>query len=165
MQTRALGCSSHQHSRLALRFVGALAIASLMVSIGVAADSPATASLTVHFVGLKSSQGAIMVAMYNSEEAYESSGTASQAAMRAVRLEIKDGAAVTTLADLLPGQYAIKGFHDLNGDSKLNTNPFGIPTEPVAFSNDAPVHMRAPSWKETVFVVHAGENTISIHID
>jgi hypothetical protein len=25
--------------------------------------------------------------------------------------------------------------------------------------------MRAPSWKETVFVVHAGENTISIHID
>jgi uncharacterized protein (DUF2141 family) len=150
---------------LALRFIGALAIASLMVSIGVAADSPATASLTVHFVGLKSSQGAIMVAMYNSEEAYESSGTASQAATRAVRLEIKNGAAVTTLADLLPGQYAIKGFHDLNGDSKLNTNPFGIPTEPVAFSNDAPVHMRAPSWKETVFVVHAGENTISIHID
>jgi len=165
MQIRALGCSAHRHSRAALRFVGALAIASLMGSIGVAADTPETAALTMHFVGLKSSQGAIMAALYNSEEAYESSGTASQAATRAVRLEIKDGAAVTTLAGLLPGQYAIKGFHDLNGDSKLNANPFGIPTEPVAFSNDAPVHMRAPSWKETVFVVHAGENTISIHID
>jgi uncharacterized protein (DUF2141 family) len=166
MQIRAVGCSSsHRHSRVALRFVGVLAIASLMGSIGMAADSPAAAALTVHFVGLKSSQGAVMFAMYNSEEAYEGSGTASEAATRAARLQIKDGAAVTTLAGLLPGQYAIKAFHDLNGDSKLNTNPFGIPTEPVGFSNDAPVHMRAPSWKETVFVVHAGENAISIHID
>jgi uncharacterized protein (DUF2141 family) len=106
-----------------------------------------------------------MVAMYSSEEAYEGSGAASEAATRAVRLEIKDGTAVTTLTGLSPGDYAIKAFHDLNGDSKLNTNLFGIPTEPVAFSNDAPVHMRAPSWKETVFVVHAGENAISIHLD
>ena len=171
MQIHAVGCSSshghsrHGHSRVALRFVGALAVASLMGSIGMAADSPETAALTVNFVGLKSSQGAGMVAMYNSQEAYEGSGTASEAATRAVRLEIKDGTAVATLAGLSPGQYAIKAFHDLNGDSKLNTNPFGIPTEPVAFSNDAPVHMRAPSWKETVFVVHAGENAISIHID
>jgi uncharacterized protein (DUF2141 family) len=138
MQIRAVGCSSsHRHPHVALGFVGALATACLMGSI----------------------------VMYNSEEAYESSGTASQAATRAVRLEIKDGAAVTTLAGLSPGQYAIKAFHDLNGDSKLNTNLFGIPIEPVAFSNDAPVHMRAPSWKETVFVVYAGENAISIHID
>jgi uncharacterized protein (DUF2141 family) len=166
MHIRSVGfASSHGHSRMALRFVGALALASLMGSIGMAADAPATAALTVHFVGLKSSQGAVMVAMYNSQEAYESSGAASEAATRAVRLEIKDGTAVTTLAGLSPGQYAIKAFHDLNGDSKLNTNPFGIPTEPVAFSNDAPVHMHAPSWKETVFVVHAGENAISIHID
>jgi uncharacterized protein (DUF2141 family) len=166
MQIHAVGfTSSHGHSRVAVRFVGALALASLMGSIGMAADAPATAALTVHFVGLKSSQGAVMVAVYNSQEAYEGSGTASEAATRAVRLEIKDGTAVATLAGLSPGQYAIKAFHDLNGDSKLNTNPFGIPTEPVAFSNDAPVHMHAPSWKETVFVVHAGENAISIHID
>jgi len=106
-----------------------------------------------------------MVAVYSSEEAYENSGTASETAARTVRLEIKDGSAVTTLPGLSPGQYAIKAFHDLNGDSKLNANLFGIPTEPVAFSNDAPVHMHAPSWKETVFAVHAGDNAISIHID
>src|SRR3984957_13022654 len=109
MQIHAVGCSSshghsrHGHSRVALRFVGALAVASLMGSIGMAADSPATAALTVHFVGLKSSQGAVMVAMYNSQEAYEGSGTASEAATRAVRLEIKDGTAVATLAGLSPG--------------------------------------------------------------
>jgi hypothetical protein len=25
--------------------------------------------------------------------------------------------------------------------------------------------MRAPSWKEAVFAVHAGENAISIHLE
>jgi uncharacterized protein (DUF2141 family) len=153
------------HLRAARRLAGAVAAAICAVSIGMAADTPATATLTVHFIGLKSSQGAVMAAMYSSEQAYEGSGTASEAATRAVRVEIKDGAAVTTLPGLTPGQYAIKAFHDLNGDSKLNTNLFGIPTEPVAFSNDAPVHMRAPSWQDTVFVVHAGDNSISIHID
>jgi uncharacterized protein (DUF2141 family) len=165
MNIPALRSVSLRPRRLTARLAGAIVMASSMSSIGVGADSPATAALTVHFVALKSSEGAIMVAMYNSEAAYENSGTATEAATRAVRLEIKDGGAVTTLPGLLPGQYAIKAYHDLNGDSKLNFNLFGVPTEPVAFSNDAPVHMRAPSWKQTVFVVHAGENAISIHID
>ena len=157
--------SSDRLGRLRICLAGALALASWIGSPGLAADGPAAAALTVHFIGLKTSQGAVMLAVYNSEAAYENSGTASETATRTVKLEIKDGAAVTTLADLPAGQYAIKAFHDLNGDAKLNTNLFGIPTEPVGFSNDAPVHMHAPSWKETVFVVHAGENAISIHID
>jgi uncharacterized protein (DUF2141 family) len=130
-----------------------------------AAESAASASLTLRFIGLKSSQGAVMVALYSDQAAYESSAAGSDTAMRTAKLEIKDGTALTTLEGLPSGQYAIKAFHDLNGDAKLNTNLFGIPTEPVAFSNDAPVHMRAPSWKETVFLVHAGDNAISIHID
>lgn len=158
-------CSSHRSGRLRICLAFALAIASWIGSPSLAADHPAAAALTVHFIGLKTSQGAVMVAVYSSEAAYENSGTASETATRTVKLEIKDGAAVTMLADLAPGQYAIKAFHDLNGDAKLNTNLFGIPTEPVGFSNDAPVHMHAPSWSETVFVVHAGDNAISIHID
>jgi len=156
---------SYRRSRLKMYFAGALALASWMGSTGMAADSPGAATLSVHFIGLKSSQGAVMVAVFNSEAAYENSGTASEAATRSLKLEIKDGAAIATLEGIPPGQYAIKAFHDLNGDAKLNTNLFGIPTEPVGFSNDAPVHMHAPFWKETVFVVHAGENAISIHLD
>jgi uncharacterized protein (DUF2141 family) len=156
---------SYRRPRVKMCFAGALALAYWMGSTGLAADSPGTATLDVHFVGLKSSQGAVMVAVYNSETTYENSGTASEAATRTLKLEIKDGTASTILADLPPGQYAIKAYHDLNGDAKLNTNLFGIPTEPVGFSNDAPVHMHAPSWKETVFIVHAGDNAISIHID
>src|ERR1700675_401435 len=101
MQIHAVGfTSSPGHSRVAVRFVGALALASLMGSIGMAADVPATAALTVHFVGLKSSQGAVMVAMYSSQEAYEGSGTASEAATRAVGLETKEGAAAPPSAGL-----------------------------------------------------------------
>jgi uncharacterized protein (DUF2141 family) len=157
--------SSFRRSRLMISCAGVLALSYWIGSTGLAADGPASAALTVHFIGLKSSQGAVMVAVYNSEAAYENSGTASEAASRTAKVEIKDGTAVTTLEGIAPGEYAIKAFHDLNGDAKLNTNLFGIPTEPVAFSNDAPVHMHAPSWKETVFVVHSGDNVISIHIE
>jgi uncharacterized protein (DUF2141 family) len=148
-----------------LCFAFALAIACSTGFNSMAAESAASASLTLRFIGLKSSQGAVMVALYSDQAAYESSAAGSDTATRTAKLEIKDGTALTTLGGLPPGQYAIKAFHDLNGDAKLNTNLFGIPTEPVAFSNDAPVHMRAPSWQETVFLVHAGDNAISIHID
>src|SRR5580698_9461656 len=106
--------SSHRPLCPVICLAGALAIASLISSPGLAADGPAAAALTVRFIGLKTSQGAVMVALYNSEAAYENSGTASEAATRIVKLEIKDGAAVTKIADLAPGQYAIKAFHDLN---------------------------------------------------
>ena len=139
--------------------LGAVAVCAWAVAAGEAA------ALNLHFVGLKSSQGAVMVALYDNEAAYENSSAASDTAVRSMRLDIKDGAAGTTFTGLPPGQYAIKAFHDMNGDFKLNTNLFGAPTEPVAFSNDAPVHMRAPSWKETVFEVRAGDNSISIHIE
>ena len=92
--------SSQRRSRPGICLAGVLAIASWIGSPGVAADGPAAAALTVHFIGLKTSQGAVMAALYNSEAAYENSGTASEAATRTVKLEIKDGAAVTTLADL-----------------------------------------------------------------
>jgi uncharacterized protein (DUF2141 family) len=123
------------------------------------------ATLSVHFVGLKSAQGAVMVALFNSEAAYENSTAATTTALRALKLEISNGTALATLQGLAPGQYAIKAYHDINGDAKLNFNLFGMPTEPVAFSNDAPVHMHAPSWSQTAFTVHPGENSISIHLE
>jgi uncharacterized protein (DUF2141 family) len=70
-----------------------------------------------------------------------------------------------TFAPLKPGTYAIKAFHDLNGDGKMNTNPFGIPTEPYAFSNDASGVMGPPGWTDAAFEVKAGANRQTIDID
>lgn len=145
--------------------LAAMLVIAFSLACSVAVGNANEATLTVNFIGLKSSRGAVMVALYNNEAAYERSATAVDTAWHAAKLEIKNGTAVLKLAALPPGQYAIKAYHDLNGDSKLNVNPFGIPKEPVAFSNDAPVHRRMPLWSETAFFVHAGQNAISIHIE
>ncbi len=59
------------------------------------------------------------------------------------------------------GRYAIKSFHDIDGDGKLGSNMFGIPTEPYAFSNNA---AGRASWAEASFELAAGGNTHRIAI-
>ena len=142
-----------------------LSIASLsqVVSLTPAAAQPAAesaqASLTVTFTGLTSASGAVMVALYDSEASY-TGGKPLQAARVAA-----DGATLTTVfPGLKPGRYAIKAFHDLNGDGKLNTNPFGAPTEPYAFSNNAQGNMGPASWADAAFTVAAGANAQTIVI-
>jgi uncharacterized protein (DUF2141 family) len=76
------------------------------------------------------------------------------------------GDAVTaTFNGLAPGQYAIRAFHDVDGDGKMGANPFGIPTEPYAFSNNAAGVMGPPKWSAAAFEVKAGANTHAIKID
>jgi uncharacterized protein (DUF2141 family) len=85
--------------------------------------------------------GAVMVSLFDSEAAY-----AGGAPARRARIDIAKGERTAVFADLKPGDYAIKAFHDVNGDGKMNTNPFGFPIEPVAFSNNARPNMGPPVW-------------------
>ena len=45
----------------------------------------------------------------------------------------------------------MRAFHDVNGDGRMNTNPFGMPTEPFAFSNNARGNMGPASWDRAEF--------------
>jgi uncharacterized protein (DUF2141 family) len=125
-----------------------------------ATSTAATGVLVLSFEGLKSDKGSILAAVYASEAAY-----GGGAPIRAVKAEIANGAASVEIPGLAPGSYAVKSFHDLNGDGKLAFNMFGLPTEPVAFSNNAKIKGKAPSWSETAFAVGAGRTTQSITID
>ena len=75
------------------------------------------------------------------------------------------GETASHFKDLAPGRYAIKAFHDVNGDGKMATNPFGMPTEPFAFSNNAHGNMGPAKWADAAFEVKAGANTQTIDID
>ncbi|MBK8497596.1 MAG: DUF2141 domain-containing protein [Flavobacteriales bacterium] len=66
------------------------------------------------------------------------------------------------IADLVPGVYAIKIFHDVNNNGELDTNWLGIPTEPYGFSNDAMGTFGPPAFKDASFVVGEGRSTIRI---
>ncbi|MDP1738497.1 MAG: DUF2141 domain-containing protein [Caulobacter sp.] len=118
------------------------------------------ASLTLSFSGIDTSAGAIMAGVYDTESAFTGGEP-----VQGVRIEISGADATVTVTGLTPGRYAIKAYHDVNGDGQLNTNPFGLPTEPYAASNNAPFNMGPPAWADAVFEVAAGENSQSITID
>lgn len=68
------------------------------------------------------------------------------------------------MAGLKPGRYAVKSFHYIDGDGKMGTNPFGMPIEPFAFSNNAVGNMGPAKWADASFEVKAGANSHRIEI-
>jgi uncharacterized protein (DUF2141 family) len=128
-----------------------LAAAAMLAAAGPATAGEAT--LKLRFQGLETPKGALMVALFD-EAGYAKGRTPVGAATAPV-----GGVAVeTTLSGLAPGRYGLRVFHDVNGDGKMNTNPLGIPTEPVAFSNDAPMRFGPAKWADAAFEVRPGDN-------
>ncbi len=120
-------------------------LAALLLAGAAAAE--AAGSLTLTF-DTGTTDGHVMVAVYNSQSAFDGEG----APVRAVRGKPGETLRVDGLA---PGRYGIKAFHDVNGDGKLNMNPFGMPIEPYAFSNNARGHMGPAKWADAAFEVKA----------
>lgn len=62
------------------------------------------------------------------------------------------------------GTYAVKVFHDVDDNGRMNVNWLGIPTEPYGFSNDAMGTFGPPDFKAASFKVGAGSTTIRIRM-
>lgn len=102
--------------------------------------------------------GKVMVAVFNSEDAYNGGQPVVSAEVDATA-----EAVVATFNDLPAGDYAVRAFHDVNGDGRMNTNAFGMPVEPYAFSNNAAGVMGPAEWARAHFSVSgATAQTISI---
>ncbi|NJO70690.1 MAG: DUF2141 domain-containing protein [Oscillatoriales cyanobacterium RM1_1_9] len=69
-----------------------------------------------------------------------------------------------TLDDLAPGNYAIAIFQDLNGDSILNRNPLGIPTEPFGFSQNPRIVVAPPKFVASAVLVVEAETNVNIRL-
>lgn len=123
-----------------MKMLAALALLSLS-SVPALADE-----LTVN-VDVGATTGDVMVAVFDSQAAYDAGRP-----MRAVRIDVAGGARNATI-DLPAGDYAIKAFHDVDGDGQMNKNPFGMPTEPYAFSNNAKGNMGPAPWDQARFAV------------
>lgn len=92
--------------------------------------------------------GTVQVALYNSEQSYEGG-----APVRVVQLDVAKGEHQAVFEGLDAGAYGIKAFHDVNGNGKMDTNPFGMPVEPYAFSNNAVGNMGPAKWDRAHFDV------------
>jgi len=126
----------------------ALAALGLLAPTGpaLAQASPDSAVTLTFETGART--GAVMVALYESEAGY-----AGDRPVGARRLDVSAGERTVTFDGLPAGDYAAKAFHDVNGDGEMNANPFGMPTEPYAFSNNAVGNMGPASWERARFTV------------
>lgn len=147
--------------RLAVFLAAALTAvpaAGLCQDIPLVAAPPAAAAprgeagLTLSFPTLKAHTGALHVAVYDSAQAWK--GGAAVASVNVPAAETTPSVRL----DLPAGTYAVRVFHDVDGDGRLGTNGFGIPVEPYGFSNDAKGMMGPPAFEAAAFTLAPGEN-------
>lgn len=137
------------------------------LAIALAAPGPLAASsansaarLEVAFTGIEHPTGQIMLSVFDSEAAHDGGGKP----VRVAAVPVEGGRAIVTFDGLAPGSYAIKAFHDVDGDGQMAANPFGMPLEPFAFSNNAKAEGGPARWEKAQFAVASGDNTHSIAI-
>jgi uncharacterized protein (DUF2141 family) len=66
--------------------------------------------------------------------------------------------------DAPPGRYAIQAFHDDLDEGRVHQNFLGIPREQIGFSNDAPLRLRGPSFKDAAIAVGDGVREVTLRL-
>jgi uncharacterized protein (DUF2141 family) len=128
--------------------------------VAIASSSHASAvELTVDVSDLRTTQGALMVAVIDSAAGWDDS---SKAVARR-KLSPEQTTVELTFPDLKPGQYAVQVMHDENGNGKLDTNFLGLPVEGYGFSNNPQV-MRRPHFDEARFELGSENSSIQIRL-
>ena len=110
----------------------------------VVASAPAFAADITFDFDVAAPTGRIMVALFDSEANYGGEG-------QPVRYAMVDAADDRRRVAFEGLPDAMRAFHDIDGDGKMNTNPFGMPIEPFAFSNNAVGNMGPASWERAKF--------------
>jgi uncharacterized protein (DUF2141 family) len=138
----------------------ALTFGTIAAAQPAAAPAASTNVIHVHYVGMSSDVGRAGCAIWSSTEGWPRKR--EQAAQRAWA-PIKDGSAVCDFAGLPPGNYAVATFHDRDMSGGMTFNFIGLPTESYGFSNDAPVGLGPPSFRDASFAYSGGSLDITIH--
>lgn len=73
-------------------------------------------------------------------------------------------ATVVRVEHVPPGTYAAQVFQDENDNHKVDRGLFGIPREPIGFSNDAPLRRRGPSFEDARFRVAKSVERITLRL-
>ncbi len=100
-----------------------------------------------------------MLALYDGEDAYNG-GPSTKAA----KIDVTDGEVSVEFENLPPGRYAIKLYHDVNGNGELDTNMMGLPIEAYGFSGESGT-LGPPPFEAAAFDVVAGEkNSVTVRL-
>ncbi|MEO0883289.1 MAG: DUF2141 domain-containing protein [Pseudomonadota bacterium] len=120
----------------------ALLLAATFLPITANAD---TVDITVE--NIKTQAGTLHIGLYD-EDAYQGGS-----AINGANVTVIGDTVSVTLEGIEPGEYGVKIFHDEDDDGQMDTNPFGLPTEAYAFSNNAKGRFGPAAWDDAKFVV------------
>ena len=133
--------------------------AALIAASMIAPPIALASDLTVNVESIARTQGTIVLGLFD-EATYNGDG-----AVDGANLKVEGNDVTVTFEGLEPGEYAVKLYHDVNDDGEMNTNPFGMPTEPFAFSNDAKGRFGPAKWKAAKFTVDADGTVHTIKLN
>lgn len=143
----------------AMGTIACLVLAAVAFTVSpVAHGEEAATSVSVTISNIQTPEGVIRVGLFD-EASYDGGN-----GINGVNIDV-DGSEVTaSIEGVAPGSYGIKLFHDVNDDGEMGTNPFGMPTEPFAFSNNARGRFGPAKWDAAKFEVTAdgAEQIISL---
>ena len=142
----------------ALAPIPALVLAAALFVPPAGAQAAGAAKLALTVTDITDAKGALMIAVYD-QAGYDADKPVAQAA-----IPVTGQTAAYSFDGLKPGKYGIKMFHDVDGDGQLGTNPFGMPVEPYAFSNNAKGQFGPASWQDAAFDVE-GATSHSIKLN
>lgn len=117
------------------------------------------ASLHLTFEGLRSAKGSIRLCVWHDSEGFPDCKKNAHVVMQSAPAS----ATVTIDVALEPGDYAVTAIHDENDNKKLDKSFIGMPTEGVAFSNNAKIAFGPPKYAAVRFHVE-GETTQTLRM-
>jgi len=149
--------------------IGALCLAASGVGADTAADGNGGprkpepgGELRLTIERLPSEEGQVIVALFDASEHYRE----NEKPFRHAILPAAEGPALEHVFRGLPGgRYAVKLFHDANGNHDLDTNWIGLPKEAYGFSRNPEIRFGAPSFDRAAFEVADGTRSLRIELN
>lgn len=136
-----------------LKSIGASVVALSLLSSPVEATVGAIA-LVVRVDNVQAGSGPVRVAMFSSANWLGSTATDAE------EIDASSGTVRLNLTAPAPGRYGFAIYQDTNRDGRLNRNIVGLPTEPVAFSNNAVIRFGPPSFQDAAVDISNNSETV-----
>lgn len=124
------------------------------------ADQPPSGSIEVQIDNVRSCNGSVGVALFNTKKGFPDKNTQALEG-RSVPAENR---CVVVFDNIPYGTYAVSIMHDENGNGKMDKGFFGIPKEGFGSSNNPKVKMGPPSFNDSKFVLNDSKTALSIEM-
>lgn len=134
-------------------------IALMMILLAIETVAAAgKVDLAVVVSGVAQGEGQVIVSLYDEKKSWLKKPALVQ------KKEAGDGQTVEVrFSGLDTGSYALAVVYDQDADGELNTGLFGIPAEPVGFSNDARRKFGPAKWKQAQFEL-TEDTTLTVNV-